>query len=103
MTKTMNTHPTAESHIDADEIHAVVANSLGIDCGQLTATTTLAGDLGVDSIDLLALAIDLEVAFDVTICDRAFRCIRTVGDTILFVTDALDTRDVGPNMGRDGP
>ena len=52
-------------------------------------------DLGIDSIDLLALAVDLEENIDVVITDRDLSRIRTVGDTILCIVGELELRRIG--------
>lgn len=47
--------------------------------------TTLAGDLGFDSLDLLDFVMDLEEAFDIAISDDEFDAWSNVGQVIDFI------------------
>lgn len=82
MTKSAFAITTTRTHGDINSICAVIANCLGLAREQLTAETALRDDLGVDSIDRLALAIELEERFDVVIHDDAFYGLRTIGDIV---------------------
>lgn len=42
-------------------------------------------DLGIDSIDLLALAIELEEAFAIVLTDRDLLRMHTIGDTMVCI------------------
>lgn len=75
-----------------DTVYAVVARCFGVPRKQLTANTSLVEDLGVDSIDLLSLAVELEEEFDVVITDQALCRIRTIGDTVPCIANALELR-----------
>jgi acyl carrier protein len=80
---------------DIDRTFPVVARCFSAPRNQLTKKTLLVEDLGVDSIDLLALAIDLEKEFDVVIADEAFYRIRTIGDMILYMNGTVELRRIG--------
>lgn len=97
--KSWATH-AAEDNTDA--VCVVVARCFGITREQLTEQTSLLDDLGSDSIDLLAMASDLENEFDVLITDEDIRRVRTIGDTVLCVIGALELQRVqrGPTAGR---
>ena len=77
---------------DVDAVCAVVACCLGIAPEQLAAETNLLEDLGIDSIDRLALAVEFEEQFDVVIRDDALHRLRTIGDIIPCVMGALEVR-----------
>jgi acyl carrier protein len=79
---------------EIDTVYAVIARCFGVTRNQLTAKTSLSEDLGIDSIDLLALAIDLEAEFDVVIADVVLHRVRTIGDTIVCVVGACELRRV---------
>jgi acyl carrier protein len=82
------------SELRNDAVYAVIAKCFGVDRKQLTAKTSLHEDLGIDSVDLLALAIDLEEEFDVVVTDQALYRIRTIGDTIVCVVGAFELRPI---------
>jgi acyl carrier protein len=52
-----------------EKVVRVLAESLYVDHGELTPTTTLKGDLGAESIDLLEIMFRLEHEFGITIPD----------------------------------
>ncbi|GAA4441746.1 hypothetical protein GCM10023155_47940 [Bremerella cremea] len=49
-------------------------------------------DLGVDSIDVLALTADLEEELHIQIDDQAFRHLQTIEDVIVSVSMTLETQ-----------
>ena len=81
---------------NADDVakaaYSNVANCLGVAPEQVALHTRLAEDLGVDSIDRLALALELEEEFDVAISDNALSQMRTIGDAILCAVAAVKSR-----------
>ena len=91
---------TCTSGIAPDQfaiVCGVVAHCFEISREQLTAETLLREDLGVDSIDKLALALELEEEFNVVIADEALCHIRTIGETAASITSALAVcRRAGP-------
>lgn len=92
MTNAMKADATYSTPVDTDTIYVVVARCFEVPCKQLTAKTSLVEDLGVDSIDLLSLAVDLEEEFDVVITDQALGRIRTIGDVVPCITNAVELR-----------
>jgi acyl carrier protein len=76
----------------ADTIYAVVARCFGVPRKHLTGRTLLVEDLGVDSMDLLALAVELEEEFDIVISDQNLFRIRKIGDMFPRVANALELR-----------
>ncbi|MCA9120453.1 MAG: hypothetical protein H6822_09510 [Planctomycetaceae bacterium] len=80
--------------LDTDTVYAVIARCFGVARKQLTAKTLLFEDLRVDSIDLLALALDLEEEFDVVIADVVLYRMRTIGDAIGCMVDACELRRI---------
>lgn len=80
--------------LNTDAVYAVIARCFGVDPKQLTAKTSLQEDMGIDSLDLLALAIDLEEEFDVVVTGHDLNRIRTIGDTMVFMAGAVELRRV---------
>jgi len=52
----------------------------------------LSEDLGIDSMDRLALAIELEQEFEVAIFNEALCRVRTIGDVVPCVAGAMDKK-----------
>lgn len=82
--------------LDTDAVYAVIARCFGVARKQLTAETLFVEDLGIDSIDLLSLAVDLEEEFDIVIADRDFGRIRTIGDAIVYILGVCELRRIEP-------
>lgn len=52
---------------------------------QLSESTELAADLGLNSLRIIELASALEDAFDIEIPDRAIKSMNTIGDVIRLI------------------
>ncbi|OWP64604.1 acyl carrier protein [Hymenobacter amundsenii] len=57
----------------------------------ITPTTRLQQDIGIDSIDLVELAINLELRFHIEISDAEMEAMRTVQDMLDCVDQHLST------------
>src|SRR5262245_38169150 len=60
----------------------LVADTLGMAAGELTADVSLVDDLAADSLDLLEVAISAEEEFGIVIRERTLAAIRTFGDLV---------------------
>lgn len=49
--------------------------------------TELQADLGLNSLDLVSMACEVEDEFDVEIPDRAIKDFKTIGDVIAFIEE----------------
>lgn len=78
--------------LDTDAVCVVIARFLGVARKRLTATTLLVQDLGIDSIDLMALAIELEEEFDVVLTDRDLLRMHTIGETMVCIVGVMELR-----------
>lgn len=88
----MTTFLAQECRNQSEAVCEVIADLVGVDRERLSAATSLSDDLGVDSIDMLALAFALELRFDVRISDEALGRVRTVGGVVPCVADAMALR-----------
>jgi acyl carrier protein len=64
----------------ADEVRAAVAEHLQVERERLTDDTSLADDLGLDSLAGIELATALEDRFSLRITDDELAALRTYGD-----------------------
>jgi acyl carrier protein len=71
------------------QIRSLVASTLRVDEAMIRPDTTLAGDLGADSLDLVSLVLAIEDQFQVDIHDEEAAEILTVEEMIEHVTFAL--------------
>ena len=71
-----------------ERLKSILINSIGIET-EITSETNLKNDLGLNSLDLANLACEVEDEFDVEIPDSALKDIKTVGDVIDFIENAI--------------
>ena len=71
-----------------DKILGIISKSLDISVNYLTPEVIFADDLGVDSLELMELAVELEDSLKIEIPAEAMETIKTVGDLLEFLGGA---------------
>lgn len=71
-----------------ERLIAVVGEYVSVDRKDITEETSLRQDLGLNSLDLVNLAVSVEHEFGVEISDRKLTMIKTVGDMIRHIENA---------------
>jgi acyl carrier protein len=69
-----------------DDIKKVVIEQLGVSESEVTREASFVDDLGADSLDTVELVMALEEAFGIEIPDEDAEKIKTIGDTITYVS-----------------
>lgn len=69
-----------------DKILEIIGEQLGIDVQELNTETSFE-ELGVDSLDLFQIVIEIEEEFDIQIEDA--ESIKTIGDAVKFVEERV--------------
>lgn len=72
-----------------ERVKKCVVDSAGVDEARVTAEAKLYGDLDLDSLDEVDLAIELEVEFGIEISDEVIESSFTVGDIVKSVDGLL--------------
>ena len=67
-----------------EKISEIIAESLELSVDNISPETTPA-ELGLDSIDLVDLVMEIEEALDISIPDEEFETIRTVSDIVNII------------------
>jgi acyl carrier protein len=77
----------------ADQIRSAIQQSVtritGIAPDDVQDTATFREDLGLDSLSMLELTVDIEYAFKIKVPEERLQSIRTVQDTIELVQEFL--------------
>ena len=70
-----------------EKIIALTAEHLGIDADSISETSSFKEDLGVDSLDLFELVMELEEEFGIEIPSEDLEHLATVADVAKYIED----------------
>ena len=68
-----------------EKLTKIICEHTGNNDITITEDTILIADLGLNSLDLVNLAVKVEDEFDIEIPDRTIKDFKTVGDVIAFI------------------
>jgi acyl carrier protein len=68
-----------------DKVKEIIHYKLGLDINRLQDNSRFQDDLGVDSLDLIELRMEIEKVFGITITDEETESLTTVGSFITCV------------------
>jgi acyl carrier protein len=71
----------------AEQVRAVVSDSLCVRIAQVTPESRLVADLGADSMDMLQLLLRLETEFEIELDDEALESMKTVADVARVIDE----------------
>ena len=72
-----------------EKVKKIISEQLEVDQSIISEGSTITGDLGADSLDLVDLAMSIEDEFDIEISDEALDKIKTVGDHATYIEDRI--------------
>ena len=70
-----------------EKIRAILCEQFELDEDRVTMESSLIGDLGADSLDVIDLSMSIEDAFGITVPDDEIENFKTVGDIVRFVEE----------------
>ena len=70
-----------------EKIKAIICEQFELNADKVMEDSNLIGDLGLDSLDVIDLAMSVEDEFDIEVPDDAIDGIKTVGDFVRFVEE----------------
>ena len=73
-----------------DKIREIICEFVDMDPKSITLETNIRKDLGLNSLELVNLAVDIEEEFDVEIPDKEAMSLETVADAIRVVEKYMD-------------
>lgn len=68
-----------------EKIREIIAEQFDAELDSITMDTTVADDLGADSLDIVEVLMSIEDEFDVEIPDEAIENIKSVGDLVNYI------------------
>ena len=85
--------------MDAEDIRSQIKQSIvtvtGVDPADIGDTASYRDDLGLDSLSILEIAINIEYHYKIKVPEEELQQIRTIGDTIGVVQRYLNGQMVG--------
>ncbi len=73
-----------------DKIRNIICEFVDINPDDITLETNIRTDLGLNSLELVNLAVEIEEEFDVEIPDREAMGLETVADAIKIIEEYMD-------------
>ncbi len=72
-----------------EKVKKIISEQLEVDQSIISESSTITGDLGADSLDLVDLAMSIEDEFDIELSDEALDKIKTVGDLAAYIEEKI--------------
>ena len=72
-----------------ENLKKIISEQLEVDQSIVSETSSITGDLGADSLDLVDLAMSIEDEFDIELSDDALEKIKTVSDLVAYIEDRI--------------
>jgi acyl carrier protein len=69
-----------------DRVKEIISEQMGVDKSEVTRDTNYSIDLNADSLDAVELIMEFEDEFNISISDEDAEKLKTVGDTITYLT-----------------
>ena len=63
----------------------IICNCVAVDPDEITPESKLLGDLGLSSLDLVMISVEIEKEFGVEIPDKVYTSIKTVGNLMEYI------------------
>ena len=73
-----------------EKVKAILAEQFDVEEDSITADTSIADDLGADSLDVVDLLMSIEDEFEIEIPDEEIDNIKTVGELVKYIEDHVN-------------
>lgn len=68
-----------------EKLKEIICNCVPVEPEDITPDAKLLGDLGLSSLDLVMVSVEIEKEFGITIPDKDFTSIKTVGGLVEYL------------------
>lgn len=68
-----------------EKMKEIICNCVAVDPDEITPESKLLGDLGLSSLDLVMISVEIEKEFGVEIPDKVYASIKTVGNLMEYI------------------
>lgn len=73
-----------------EKVRKVIAEHLGINEAEIELGSKFQEDLGVDSLDIFEIAMELEEEFDLEISNEDLEGIKTIGNLVDYISSKVE-------------
>lgn len=73
-----------------EKVRKVMANQLGIKEEEINLKSSFQEDLGIDSLDIFEVVMELEDEFNIEIPNEDLESIKTVEDLVIYVSEKCE-------------
>ncbi len=70
-----------------EKVKAILSEQFDVEEDSITADTSIADDLGADSLDVVDLLMSIEDEFEIEVPDEEIDNIKTVGELVRYIED----------------
>lgn len=70
-----------------EKICKILSDQLDVEESEISMETSIADDLGADSLDIVDILMSIEDEFNIEIPDDAIEKVKTVGDVVNYLED----------------
>ena len=70
-----------------EKVKAILSEQFDVEEDSITADTSIADDLGADSLDVVDLLMSIEDEFEIEVPDDEIDNIKTVGELVKYIED----------------
>ena len=74
-----------------NRVKEIIIDKLGVEASEVSAAASFHNDLGADSLDTVELIMEFEKEFNISIPDEAAEKIVTVGDSVKYLQDNVES------------
>lgn len=71
-----------------EKLKEIICNCVAVEPDEVMSDSRLLGDLGLSSLDLVMVSVEIEKEFGVAIPDKEFTSIKTVGGLVDYIEKA---------------
>ena len=72
-----------------EKVRGIIVEQLDVEEDAVAMESSIADDLGADSLDVVDLVMSLEEEFDIEVPDSEVENIKTVGDIVKFIEERV--------------
>ena len=70
-----------------EKMKEIICNCVPVEPDEITENSKFISDLGMSSLDLVMVSVELEKEFGISIPDKLYTSVRTVGDLMKYIEE----------------